>query len=270
MNKHKKLTIFLCGWPIIVTVLSWFFTFNFLISSILLFGVPAVVLSALNSKSILRVLIFSAVFSFVGGFIFEYFGALDNSWYIPSFLPHLYGSITFEAQVWSLLLTYCTLMFYENFYDHSRHKLLGSRMHYFLPVFSATLVIFIIALTIYGKIFKINYFYFWGILALLVVPAITFLIDYPRYIKRVLKVAMYFFAVGMLQEVIALTKGYWYFPGQHFIGWVHIGSLRFPYEELFFWMIAFTAGVISYFEFYDDNRIKLSSSKAAHVFNKKY
>lgn len=48
--------------------------------------------------------------------------------------------------------------------------------------------------------------------------------------------------------------GQWTFPGDQFIGWVNMLGVRFPFEELLFWFMLAAIGILSYYEFFDDNR----------------
>jgi hypothetical protein len=107
-----------------------------------------------------------------------------------------------------------------------------------------------------GRTSVINYFYLKMGFCLGVLPLLAFTIEFPRYIAVFLKSAPYFIALCFVEEIIGLRNGHWTFPGGHFIGWVTIQNYRFPYEELFFWIILFSSSIIVYFELFDDNRLK--------------
>jgi len=54
-------------------------------------------------------------------------------------------------------------------------------------------------------------------------------------------------------KVTALQLGWWDFPGSNFIGWVSIFNIRFPLEELIFWLFLFAMAILTYYEFFDDD-----------------
>lgn len=264
--KNKNITrtdlLFLALWPVAITILSWFTSYGFAVNSVLLFGGISFYLSLKNRHAVNRALIFSIIFALAGSFVIDYFGHLDGSWYISTIFPfRIFGVATLEGYIWAFCLTYCIIMLYEHLFDHSRHKLVARRMAYFIPVAISILFVFILSMFFTDRSVNVSYLYLRWMLFMLFTTAL-FLIAFPRYLKRLAIISSYFFAVGMLQEVIALSKGYWSFPGQNFIGWISIGQFRFPYEELFFWMFIFSTGVIAYFEFFDDNRLNFKPRKS--------
>jgi hypothetical protein len=151
------------------------------------------------------------------------------------------------------------VIFYEHFFDKGKHKAIGARMKYFAYFVISCFTIFLIFVFTNPTLLKIDYFYLKGGVALVLVPTVTFLIKFPKFLSKFLKISIYFFCVGLLQELTALQLGYWNFPGENFIGWVTIFGFRFPYEELLFWLILFSACVLSYFEFFDDDKLKFAS-----------
>jgi hypothetical protein len=104
---------------------------------------------------------------------------------------------------------------------------------------------------------RIEYFYLKGGITLVLLPTIAFLVTFPGFVSKFFKTATYFFYAGLLQELTALQLGHWSFPGKNFIGWITILGYRFPYEELFFWLIVFSSCVLAYFEFFDDDEIRV-------------
>ena len=68
-----------------------------------------------------------------------------------------------------------------------------------------------------------------------------------------MKVAAYFFYLTLVYELTALTLGWWSFPSSQFIGWVEIAGIRFPFEEFFFWLVLFSAWIVSAYEFSIDD-----------------
>jgi hypothetical protein len=64
----------------------------------------------------------------------------------------------------------------------------------------------------------------------------------------------YFIPLGLINVLVSLSLGHWSYPGHHFVGWVTVGSYRFPLEELIFWIILFPPFLISQFELLNNDR----------------
>ena len=87
-----------------------------------------------------------------------------------------------------------------------------------------------------------------------IVPAITFLSLFPRLLSKYVKTASYFFLLSILFELTGLQLNQWTFPGSNFIGWVELFGHRFPFEEFFFGFVMGAISVLTYYEFFDDDR----------------
>ena len=59
--------------------------------------------------------------------------------------------------------------------------------------------------------------------------------------------------MNFIYDIAALKLGWWTFPGTEFIGWISIAGVSFPIEEFIFWIILFALGVLSYYEYFDDD-----------------
>ena len=232
---------------------------NFLVSSFLFFGLPALYLSARNKTSIPRAALFAAIFVIFGGGIVDYFSTYNNAWFVPTVLPFkLFGKVALEDLFWGFLFTYTIIMFYENFFDHRVHKTLGKKMPYFAAFLVICFLILALSLQLLKSLPVIHYFYLKGGLVLVLLPLVAFLVRFPRFISSFLKTLPYFFSLALLNEIAALHKGYWFFPTHEFIGWVSLGSSRFPFEEFLFFIIILSSSTLAYFEFFDDNRVHLN------------
>ncbi len=94
----------------------------------------------------------------------------------------------------------------------------------------------------------------WGTI-LLIIPLLIVLFIYPKLSSKFFKTGVYFFLMAMIYELTALKLGWWHFPREtKFIGWVSILGLQFPFEEFFFWMILCAMAILSYYEFFADDR----------------
>lgn len=253
--------VLLILFPILSVFISLMFGTNFLISALLFTGLPAFYLSFRTPKAILRSIIFAAPFSIIGGLFFDHLAVLDNSWYVPTVFPfRVFNTVPLEDLIWAFLLVYLILIFYEHFFDKSKHKIVGTRMKYFAYIVISLFTIFLLLVFNGSALLSIEYFYLKGGVTLILLPTIVFLVKFPGLVSKFFKTAAYFFYVGLLQELAALQLGHWSFPGKNFIGWITMLGYRFPYEEFFFWLIVFSSCVLSYFEFFDDDRVRVVKS----------
>jgi len=256
-HNTKKDLLVLIGAPFVTALISWGLNLDFLLTTVLYFGIPALYLSLQDRSKVKRTAIFAICYGILGIYV-DYMAERDLAWAEPKSLFHfrLGGLVPVESIVWFFLVTYLIAMFYEHFFDHYHHITTGRRMRYlFFTVVLATTA-FVIPLLTHNLIPAVSYFYLKAGILLVALPVAAFLFELPRYLSVFLKTAPYFLALSLVNELIGLHNGHWVFPGQHFIGWVRIGTFHFPIEELVFWMVLFSSSVIVYFEVFDDNRIR--------------
>ncbi len=256
-HNTKQDLLVLVAAPILAAIASWVLRLDFLLSTVLYFGAPALYLSVRDTSKIKRTAIFAACFSIVGVYV-DYMAERDLAWVEPKSLLHFRfgGLVPIESLVWFFLLTYLIAIFYEYFFDQLSHKPIGHRMKYLFFIVAIASTAFFLSLLTRNEIPRVSYFYLKMGIFLGALPLAAFIFELPRFLSIFLKTAPYFFALSLLGEFIGLHNGYWSFPGQHFIGWMQIGSFHFPYEEFIFWMVMFSSIVIVYFEIFDDNRLR--------------
>lgn len=245
--------------PMAAAILTWILPLNLLVSTLLFFGPPALYISWLRKDVILRSSIFAMVITVIS-ILTDYLAERDQSWVSPSsFNIRLAGWVPIEALVWTFLFTYLIVVYHLFFYDHSSHKVVGKRMPVaFLVAFAVIVWLCLTALV--DVHFKIDYFYIKSGLLIILLPLLAFTFSFPQYLSRFLKIAPYFIILSLLNLMVSLHKGLWSYPGQHLIGWVKLGSYRFPVEELIFWIILYAPLLISQFEFFDNDRLKFKGT----------
>ncbi len=252
----KKIDIILLIiFPIIATVISLLIKANFLVSTLLFFGLPASWLSYRTPHKSLKTLIFSAIFALPFGIIIDYITAQDGSWYVPTtiFPFRLLGVIPIEDLIWGFLLVYTVVIFYEHFLDKGKHELIDKKMKYFILPAIILFILFLLIYSLNPDFLRIKYAYLLIGIVLILLPSITFLSFFPKLISKYVKTACYFFILSFMFEMTGLQLNQWTFPGQNFIGWIEILGHKFPFEEFFFWFIMVSIGILSYYEFFDDD-----------------
>lgn len=253
----KKLDIFLLlFFPLLSVTLSLIFKVNFLISILLFYGLPSLWLSLRTPSQVKKTFLFSLTISLPLSVFIDYLGAKDGAWFVPTtiFPFRLLEIIPIENIFVGFFLVYSVVIFYEHFLDKGKHELMDKRMKYLVWSLIVFMMIFIFSLFTKPNFLVIPYAYFWLGTILTLLPAVTFLSFFPRLISKYIKTASYFFLLGLIFEFTGLQLHQWTFPGTHFIGWVKLLGYSFPFEELFFWIIMSAVSILSYYEFFDDDR----------------
>lgn len=258
MSKIPDLLL-LCFFLVLSRVLSLFLNASFLLSTLLFFGLPALYLTwkIKNKVTIKKAFIFGSL-SLIPIFMLDLIALLNQAWFVPSstFPFRIFNIVPLEDVIWAFLLVYTIILFYEFFLDRGKNlSLIKKPMKGFIFFFVFLAILAIIFLYLNPSLLHISYFYLYSGLIFVFLPTLIFIIRYPHLILKFLKVGVYFFILSLVFELTALALNQWEFPGSEFIGWVNISSLRFPIEELVFWLILFSSAVLSYYEFlYDDKK----------------
>jgi len=261
-NKKSKIRVQLIDllvlsiFPVLAALAVWAFKLNFFFASLLFFGVPSAYLTMRNPAAAKRCLIFAITFLFIG-LLGDSYAAKDSAWYVQSmFSFKIFVLVPIEDLMWFFLTSYMILSFYELFFDHVKHRSFGRRMPVLFSLITLAAVVRLILLLTIGHIGTITYFYLKSCIVLAIIPLVTFLYEFPRFVSIFLKMTAYFFSLFLLTEIVGLHNGHWSFPSAHYLGKLPLGPYRIPYEELFFFIIMFASVTVAYFELFDDNRLK--------------
>ncbi len=252
-NKTLELVAFYL-YPFFCLALSHLLKLNSFGSVIIFFTIPALYLSyKCRKKSIIRqAQFFSVATGLPFIIVIDCLANINQQWIVPgSILPfRFYTYVALEVILWAVFNIYFVILFYEYFIDNGVKKYWSKRV----IAFTASVFLFFIVFTILyytaPHFFKIPYFYLgWGTV-LLLIPTIIRLLTNPQLLFDYLKVGLYFFVLTFVYEIAALQLDWWDFPGTNFIGWVSVIGVRFPLEELIFWVILFSMAVLAHYEFF--------------------
>jgi hypothetical protein len=244
--------LILCSIPLILL-----FRVRPLTSAIFFFVFPAIYLFLRKKKPIKRVLTGSILIGVGIGFIFNVILSFNNAWNELSsqlvFNYRLFGFWPADEPIWFFLWALFIIVFYEHFYERETRGKISNRFKYVaFPIFLIFVFVFT-ALANHCNSFHLPYAYF--LLALpAIIPVGYVLRYYPKLSLKFFKTGIFFFFLFFIYELTAVKLGQWYFSGQY-IGWVELIGLKFPLEELFFWMILSSFAVLSLYEgFVDDSK----------------
>lgn len=269
-NKTADL-IFSLAISVFAAIVSLLFKANFIISTLLLFGLPSFYISYKNKNLIKKSAVFSFLITVPFTFLFDYLISIDKGWYIVDsvFGFRAFGVVTIEQFIWAFLWAYQIIIFYEYFLDkHKKMALLALVLKLFnknkevvskmMELFSLTLffalLIIIVLISVFPSSLKINYAYFWLGLIFAAIPLVIFLIKFPNLWLKFIKISAYFFILAVMTEFIGLKLNHWIFPGSHYLGLIGFFGYRIPLEEFFLYFLISTPALLSYYEFLDDDR----------------
>ena len=246
------LGIIFCSVPVIIE-----FNVKPLTSALFFFVIPTIYMVIRRKKPVKRILVGSALIGVGFGFIFNVLISANNAWNeLPSQLIFNYRFFGFwpaDEPIWFILWALFIIVFYEYFYEKEKRGRISKRFKYLaIPVLVA-LVLVLGIFAVKGNIFHLRYAYFF--LALPgIIPIIWVIKKYPTLFIKFFKTGTFFFMLFLIYELTAIKLGQWYFPGEY-VGWVELAGLRFPFEELFFWMMLSSFTVLALYEgFVDDEK----------------
>lgn len=245
-------------WPFLASILSFVLNANMLFSSILFFGAPAIYLSIRNYRKIIKTFLFAAVLGFLLSIITDYIMARTGGWNFPtSVFPRLFGGyVTVEQIIWIFLYIYFVVIFYETFLDRDNSsESVRPNLKYLFLITTAVFALFVLLYALKPNLLKIDYFYLRSGIILAIIPLAAVLFSFPNLYKKFSIAAAYFFFFSLIYELTGLALGHWEFLGKNqYVGMVEVFGLRFPIEELFFWIILGAMGILAYYEFFDDDK----------------
>jgi|GEM_PF-385334 len=253
----QKLDIFLLIlFPILAVALSLIFQANFLTSIFLFLGLPSLWLSWRTPAEIKKTLLFSAIFAIPLGIILDYIATKDGAWFTTAtvFPFRVFALFPVEDIIWFFGSIYAVVIFYKHFLDQGKSELLNEKMKYLLWPLAILSFLFCAVLFFKPALLALPYAYLVLGGGFFFLPAIAFLLFFPKLLAKYVQVGAYFFLVSISFELTALALHHWTFPGTHFIGWVQLFAFKFPFEEFFFWFLTGAISVLSYYEFFDDDR----------------
>lgn len=219
---------------------------------------PVIYMGVRREKNWQKIIISTLVFGGMFGFLFEFIAEYTKAYSVVStlFPFKIFGVLPIDNVLGHMMMTLLTVTFYEHFVEREISHHISKHLKY--AVLPAIFAIITVILVYFFNPILLNsqypYFYM-GIAA--IIPPIYLGFTRPKFIKNMAVTGIYFFLFYFLSEILAVSLGYWIYPGNNYVGWVSFFGVRFPFEELFFWMMFYAASLVSYYElFIDDYTVK--------------
>lgn len=165
------------------------------------------------------------------------------------------GTIPVEDTIWTVLWVYFAIIFWEYFLDLGleKHKL-DPRFRYMVGLLGGIGGIFAIFYWLRPEYLVLPYFYLKMGMVFIVVPLILILFKFPKLIKRLVLIGIYFTAVSFLAEYVGLKNNQWLFAGQNYLLTTKLADQSLPWEEIVFWWVLGVPGLVCWYEYFVDDR----------------
>lgn len=236
--------------------LSLIFQANFLVSTLLFFGVPSLYLLLRQRRQLRRIFAAAFLFGIVFGFAFDFLAEINNAWSWAGtdqlvFPYKILGVVNIDVMIWFFLWVFFAVIFYEHFFETDRAVKLSSHFKYAFYPMGIVIVLLIFTYVFKKDLLVIPYTYFvLGIFTLF--PFAYLMLKNRHCLPKLLKASLFFVPLYFIYELTALSLDQWRFPGQY-IWSVAISTLAFPLEELIIWIFASSTILLSYYELYVDD-----------------
>ena len=235
--------------------LMWKLETNFLISAILVFGIPTCYLLWRSQKQAVKIIFAASVIGVLGGFVFAFAPELNGAWQYGEgiIFPRILGVVPVDELIWSFVCCAFIIAFYEHFIDRSRKRQPMSAASLMLVLLLSGLSV-INALLFYfvPELLNVPYAYLTVASVVTVVFLAASLLR-PSLVFHALPMAIYFTVVNLVYEIVSLHNDHWYFPGEY-LGWVSVGGISLPLEEFVFFILLFSVVIAVFYELFFDNQ----------------
>ena len=257
-KKYRWVDFLIIVLEIAVSVLiTLYFNIKPLYEAILFFVIPTIYLLLRRKHPLKRIFLGSLLIGLGLGYIFDVISSFNNAWNeLPKNLVfnfRIFGFLPVDELIWFFMFALFIIVFYEHFFENEKKGEISTYFKYALiPTLAALLIINLLFIFI-PQIFTVHYAYF-VFASLGFIPIVYMFSKYPKLFPKFLATAAFFFVLCLMYEIVALRMGQWYFPGEY-IGFVAVGGVVFPLEELIFWMTIGSFSVLSMYEgFVDDEK----------------
>ena len=253
--RNKKDILPLICIQLAVFVLVLIFKPNHLITLSLVYFSPILFLLSKHKHEKFKLVVFSIIVSLFMFSVIDVLAVAGNSWQVQQTIPFRYLEYSYwENIIWSFGFGLFTILFYKHFSEADKNYKINKKwkiMGLILVLYNGLLYT---AYFLNKELLMFDYAYLF-IGTVTVVPfLIFFYIKNSKIFFKLILVSIYVGIFSLIYELVAVYIGNWWFPGK-FIGLVSILGIKFPFEELVFWIVLTAPVLVAFYEFFiEDNR----------------
>lgn len=247
---HKKVIDFIVVLVLFLTLayVSLVLELKPLTGAFLYLFIPSAYLAIRQRKNYKKLLIATVLLGGIFGSVFDFIETLNKAWIVNRlvFTWKIFGILPIDDVIGFFLMTLFIIVFYEHFLDDEKNKKISPYLMFGLAPAVILALFTIVAYLTDPKLLVLPYAYLVGGSIFIIFPIIYSFLR-PQLLSKFLKTAAFFFVIWFVSEFVAIETGGWYFPG-NYIGKVSVLGVSFPFEELFFWMLLYSASVVAMYE----------------------
>ena len=219
---------------------------NFLVATLLFFGLPSLVYSQKRPEYRREAAKYSLLLTVFLLIPLDYVATMNKAWEVPHsvFALRIGGLIPVENVICGLLFTYLILMLYHVTTPKQQMAFRYAKLALYLAIVFVPLMLLLL--------FAPNVLLFPYPYAVIGTPftliPVIFLLRYKEHRAPFLKVCLPLFLVLVLYEIQGLLLDQWVFPSEEYLGWIRFRGIAFPVEEVIFWMLAASIAILAWYE----------------------
>jgi hypothetical protein len=249
--KNKKI-LFLFVYVLLACLFVYIFKPIYIISILIVLGVPSAINFFWLKKSRNKILAFSLLTTLIFAPTVELVSMLANDWDVATVFPKILGYIPVENMLFAFLNFFWVLSFYEYFTDKDKTRNISPHFKVLAAIFSITAFI-VFSLFFYDKgLVTMSY---WKVsIPTLIIPSIIIFSYHPKLLKKTILTMVFFALVFFIYEIVSMSIGSWWWPGEY-LWTVKVFGKIFPMDDVVIWYILSTPALIGGYEFFvDDTR----------------
>jgi hypothetical protein len=192
------------------------------------------------------------LFGLALGFFFEFIQEYTQAYTVVSrIFPKLFGVVPIDNILGHFMMALLTFTFYEHFVAQKVNGNISHRFKYAVYLVAAMIATVIGIYYLHPSWLMVPYPYVvFGTLAVL--PVFTYAYRHPKSVRDFCLMAPFFFFLYFVIEIAAVHYSWWTYPVHNHIGWVSLPGIRFPFEELFYWMLFYAVALTAYYKSFVD------------------
>lgn len=222
----------------------------YLVTVLLVIGVPSAVNYLWLKRSRKKILVFSLATTLLFAPAVELAARSANLWDVQTIFFRPFGLIPLENILFAFLNFFWVLSFYEYFIDKDVRKKISPKFRYLLSLF-AVFSLLVFSLFLHNPSL-VSFGYIAISIPILIIPASILFYRRPHLLGKTALPTVFFFFVFFLYEMAAIHIGNWWWPGEYWFP-IDINGHVFPVDDVIVWYILSTPALIGGYEFFTDD-----------------
>lgn len=232
------------------------FKLSLMVSVFWYLGVPSLYLMLREKKPLVEIILASAVFGVFLGMVYNIAAENSAAWVTRYGIPGL-GALAIDKTpygdfIWAFLIPFSIFVFYEHFLDDDR-PWTPAKKHWEVIAASALFFIGSLSWFLFFPNRPVHPYAYFRMGLITVLPLIGLFFARRQLVRKILLCGAYFVLLNLVFEITGRILGQWSFNGTY-VATIALGSVTFPAEELFLWILPSAMVLVILYEFVFDDR----------------